>query len=233
MRKAIFTLALALAAVAVPATAQDANIWSNDWEGNQIFGPFPGDVAYDEGGGSEQSALSYAGLGTLMHRNDTSGTSMLVVTGLGGHSALHLSFDLAFIDSWDSTDGGAGPDILFVNIGGQSYQWTVNSASGTVFDVGPGTVLSTGSNLGYAGWNDTIVHYDFLIPHTAPNFFWSINFGGAGFQGGMDESWGLDNVSLSAIPAGGVVPEPAAWALMIAGFGLVGATLRRRTAAIA
>jgi hypothetical protein len=29
------------------------------------------------------------------------------------------------------------------------------------------------------------------------------------------------------------VPEPAAWALMIAGFGLVGAALRRRTAAIA
>lgn len=31
----------------------------------------------------------------------------------------------------------------------------------------------------------------------------------------------------------GVVPEPAAWALMIAGFGMVGATLRRRQTATA
>lgn len=31
----------------------------------------------------------------------------------------------------------------------------------------------------------------------------------------------------------GAVPEPASWAMMIAGFGLVGATMRRRVAAIA
>ena len=34
----------------------------------------------------------------------------------------------------------------------------------------------------------------------------------------------LDNISVN----GGAVPEPAAWALMIGGFGLAGATLRRR-----
>ncbi len=37
----------------------------------------------------------------------------------------------------------------------------------------------------------------------------------------------LDNVSVST---GGAVPEPATWALMITGFGLVGSTLRRRRA---
>lgn len=40
-------------------------------------------------------------------------------------------------------------------------------------------------------------------------------------------SFELDNIAVSA------VPEPGAWALMIAGFGLMGAALRRRQAALA
>lgn len=43
---------------------------------------------------------------------------------------------------------------------------------------------------------------------------------------------GLDNVSFTltrAAPATGGVPEPASWALMILGFGGVGASLRRRS----
>lgn len=48
----------------------------------------------------------------------------------------------------------------------------------------------------------------------------------AGFQGTGDEGWGLENVLVTG--AAGGVPEPAAWALMILGFGGVGAVLRRR-----
>jgi len=42
----------------------------------------------------------------------------------------------------------------------------------------------------------------------------------------------LDDISLTGPAPEGGVPEPAAWALMIAGFGLTGATLRRRRAAV-
>ena len=42
----------------------------------------------------------------------------------------------------------------------------------------------------------------------------------------------LDNVSASVTPSG-AVPEPATWAMLIAGFGLVGASLRRRETAAA
>jgi hypothetical protein len=51
----------------------------------------------------------------------------------------------------------------------------------------------------------------------------SIDFGGTANQTGFDNiTFGSDR------PGGGDVPEPATWAMMILGFGLVGASLRRR-----
>lgn len=44
------------------------------------------------------------------------------------------------------------------------------------------------------------------------------------FAGVQNDGFAIDNVSF----AGGTVPEPASWAMLIAGFGLVGATARRR-----
>jgi len=42
----------------------------------------------------------------------------------------------------------------------------------------------------------------------------------------------FDHVSVTTADRGGAVPEPATWALMIGGFGLAGAALRRRRAAV-
>jgi len=46
------------------------------------------------------------------------------------------------------------------------------------------------------------------------------------FGGGINAT-GYDNITFGAATPGGA-PEPAAWALMLAGFGLAGAALRRR-----
>lgn len=43
----------------------------------------------------------------------------------------------------------------------------------------------------------------------------------------------IDGVSFVLAGPGGAVPEPASWAMLIAGFGLVGAAARRRRAAVA
>lgn len=51
-------------------------------------------------------------------------------------------------------------------------------------------------------------------------------FGSNGYDVGY-----LDNVIVQSTPGG--VPEPSAWALMIAGFGLAGSALRRRQAVVA
>lgn len=46
---------------------------------------------------------------------------------------------------------------------------------------------------------------------------------------GFGDTFGIDDISYSAQAVGGV-PEPATWALMVAGFGLLGGSLRRRSA---
>jgi hypothetical protein len=65
----------------------------------------------------------------------------------------------------------------------------------------------------------------------------TLTFSYAGTNQGLgDEAWGLGNagtLGYGATVTGNAVPEPASWALMIGGFALTGATLRRRRAAIA
>ncbi len=53
--------------------------------------------------------------------------------------------------------------------------------------------------------------------------------GGGGVNTGLIEI--VDNITYGAV--GGTIPEPASWAMMIAGFGLVGGALRRRATLVA
>ncbi len=46
------------------------------------------------------------------------------------------------------------------------------------------------------------------------------------------DNFGLDNLSFTAPQVGGAVPEPATWAMLIAGFAMVGTSLRRRRASV-
>lgn len=233
-------VSLAALALAAPAAAAEVNVWSTSFDSEdpfEVMGPFPfSALLVDTTDGFVYSSPgSVPGFGTRYLHKVTDTSTNFATYGLGAHTALRLKFDLLFQDSWDSLDGafGTAPDILYVTINGTSYEWTVNNASGSIFDVGPGVVISTGSNLVGSYWADTVVSYNFLIPHTDSDFIVTFRFGGAGFQGGTDESWGIDNWSLAAIPASGAVPEPASWALLIAGFGLVGASARRRRPASA
>ncbi len=51
------------------------------------------------------------------------------------------------------------------------------------------------------------------------------------FSIGGNDTFGVESVTIGDPIAAAVVPEPATWAMMIAGFGLAGAAMRRRTSA--
>lgn len=76
---------------------------------------------------------------------------------------------------------------------------------------------------------------DFGLPTGAYTYIGFEDIGGL-FDGVYRNDWDYDDhrfaFSNIADPNGGV-PEPASWVLMIAGFGLVGATVRRRPASTA
>ena len=231
IRTALAAAAL-IAAAATPASAAYVNVWSTSFDTNNEYentGPFPWtSLSTVFGGAFFDTAGTAPGLGSQYFHNDTGGTTKFSAFGLGAHNSLKLSFDLVFADSWDSVNGAASPDYLYVDVNGTSDAYTAANASGSLDYFGPGTLTGFDYYLYNRAWPDKIVHFDFIIPHTASTFYLSLYAGGAGFQYGTDESWGIDNFALSAQAPGQTVPEPAAWAMMITGFGMTGSMLRRR-----
>ena len=221
MKSSRVAAALGLAiTMAVPASAAQMLVWSNNFDNNSlagVAGPFGSDSrTVTAGGASTTGAQSLPGFGTRYLRNSGKGETVFTVTGLDAHDALRLEFDLAVLDSWDRPDDTRwGPDYLYVTINGTQHQWAPEW---------PGTLVGRGSYAANGSWQDSVYRHSFLIPHVADDFVFSIRAGGKGYQGGSDESWGIDNIRLFAAP----VPEPATWALLIAGFGMVGVSARRR-----
>lgn len=121
----------------------------------------------------------------------------------------------------DVTGLGAGQQLsLSFYVG----KWATNGPGQVVYslvDLGSNSVIGGGTRV-VGGAGDVWERVSLTGVTTSGDV--RVQFvGQAFFQAGP----GLDNVSLTA-----GVPEPAAWALMILGFGAVGAGVRRRRAAL-
>ena len=183
-------------------------------------------------------------LGTDSLNGISSNTLTLGLTGLPSHTGLKVEFDLYIIRSWDgnniSLDGSTprGPDgwkfavdaqtplvdTTFSNVTqtgyNQSYSLTNLVGWG---DYAPQTGASGVNTLTYADYFGTnaVYHFEFNIPHTLGSV--SLAFTGSPTQSITDESWGLDNVKVTAVPL-----PPTALLLGSGLLGLVGLGWRRR-----
>jgi hypothetical protein len=152
----------------------------------------------------------------------------LTLTGLPPHDAVSIGFLLALVDSWDGTCGeiriAAGgavdsthcPDVFMVIVDGDTVfheTFFFEDSLAQTYDENRGTLLSRGRNLGVertwqtAGTGMHDLAYDMSrdpafqrIPHTASSITIAFGAGGAGWQGGDDESWAIDNVAVTLHP---------------------------------
>ena len=183
--------------------------------------PFAGfGNTYLQGSGIDLATFSLSGIGL--------GTGVQPTT-------LHLQFDLAFEDGWGSVGGDPATDGFAFSFDGTPVLWNAANGFGAV-PGGPGTILATGANLfGDPALADTVVHYDFVFSHNQPSILLGFQTTGLPFTplGNNSASWGLDNFSLAAVTgdSGGDgvprVPEAPTWEMLLAGFGLAGAFVRR------
>ena len=222
MRSAWLLSLLLLPAVASAQTT----VYSNDFESGAAGAQFSGAGAVQTTGG-----LNAFGFGANHLRNDGTSATILSLAGIGTHSSMTLKFSLAM---WDSIDWPG--DLFVVKADGVDL---FNGSFGNYFTPsgqceGPGTVLTpafvdfANPNYGYStGFHDCAraVSFTFALSASTVAFSWQYPLS----QGGLDESFGIDNVQVQ-IPTVGrpdtTVPEPSTYAMM--GAGLAGLLLVRR-----
>jgi hypothetical protein len=217
MRKLAFASAI-VAAAAIAGSAQGAvNLVTNgDFEaGNTGFGsdylynvPTDGQAQYSITTNPRLVHPAFAifgdhttGVGNMMVVNGSDSTTDRVWFQNGIGINANTTY---FFSTWIRTVFDQAPAQLKFSI-------NINSI-GTTFTAGS---IADGWQQFSASWNSgaaTTADISLVNQNTA--------FSGNDFA--------LDDISLSVTAPGGGVPEPASWALMIAGFGLAGATLRRR-----
>lgn len=220
---------LALAgALAFGGAAQAQTITNGSFEGS----PAGNNQAVDVG-----DSTSIAGWTVINSSGSTTGGGKVVAYLVSGDYGIYTPFGNDFLDltGYSGSTGNSGVQQTIDTLVGGAYTLSfylgqfVGSAPVTVMaNAGGAATVVTDPNVVGAGtvtngtqW--TLATYDF----TATDSRTTLSL----YNGTTNTDFiGLDNVSVSgpsAIPPG-AVPEPASWAMMIAGFGLTGAALRRR-----
>lgn len=180
--------------------------------------------------------------------------SELVTSSFAGAVGDKLNFFFNYVTS----DGAGFTDYSFAELlnGGTHAAWLFTARTTTVGNTSPGFGLPANdstltpatspivggaptwsplgsdsgqcfsSGCGYTGWIGSSFTLSAVGSYQLR--FGVSNFNDAAFQSGL----AFAGVTVNNVPVTGAVPEPATWAMMIAGFGLAGTALRRRRTAV-
>ena len=160
--------------------------------------------------------------------------TVLTLTGLAEHTHIEVNFLLAVIDSWDN--GGSclkGNDYFNVVADGSTLiRDSFGNACGDASYAGPSASASGG--LHHRGFASVFADraYDLgmdsrlFFAHTGSTLTLQFFANGAGWQGGIDESWGMDNLEVILYATDvATVPEPGT--LLLVGGALLGGVIAR------
>lgn len=213
--RTLWPLATALALVAAPASAATF-AYSTDFSGG-----VGAEWAISAGTNSAATGIlgelggSPAASATLSRSSPDSGSGV-------------LEFDLLLFRTMDGVNEYTDLFSLVIN-GSTRYQ----AAFGTIAGGGVDTVVLNpdGATFSRTDIDAFSGVRRISIGFAAISGVNTFQFSYPNLQSFQDEAWGLDNVSFTARvgpPPTGAIPEPATWALIILGFGAVGAALRQK-----
>ena len=226
MSKMYIAAAALLAAGALTSHAQASDLVTN---GGFETGDFTGWTVTNQAGSAGNwyvtgnganspvngfTTLTLAGGGGFVAQTDQSGagshTLSQTFTGVAGQGYI-LSFDASASNS--SHTGPVGTGIDFHTDPNQHVQVTISSGAESL--------------IYYGIMTKTWGHYSFDVSSAiSANGLYTLAFSEVDNKDFLNET--LDNVSLVTQDVRGAVPEPATWALMVAGFIGAGLALRRR-----
>ena len=234
MRKSILALAVTAASLAVAAPASAGTVFTDNFDG--------------ENGGA--SSLQYTGFAnfTVSGGVDLVATPNFGITCAGGSGScvdLDGTPGPGILTSASSFSFNAGDFIRFSFdvSGSQRSQAADGFFAGFIFSDPNQFISNVGQNI--TGMDEILIPAIYGstriimpdIPGTDPFsrrsiFFTANDAGSFMFNIGTDSADNLgplvDNLQLDITSNVGAVPEPATWAMMILGFGLVGGFMRRR-----
>lgn len=214
--------------------------YSNDFDGIVVTdtGVTASVSGGDQNGGgttSGQGFNAYSGFSGDLWRVTAEDDKLIIqVNGLDPNSVFCTGFSLAMIDSWDGTSGRYGTDVINMEIfdGGTVSGNTVTGGTSVASFSNPynnssdldstgyvDSVIVSNTQLGFNNanpyWNEDglEMQVDNLQTTTGTLTFtiWASSAGtGTGFQGGNDESFGIDNFTITD-----KIPEPSSAMLLL------------------